>query len=184
MSGLNSLSSKTLEGQIVNQNFENLFEKYKFNYYSNAYSISDNSVGSLTSLINFEENIENINANHVVASKDYFSEYEIKKNLFFEKFKSVSVIQNIHINYCNNPRVKKCYQYNPLNLKILNTNIDPFSNIISSWSLNGSILGKFVWRSLKQLNLISSTLEPEGEKLFIKNILDYSQKDLVSKNLI
>ena len=42
-------------------------------------------------------------------------------------------------------------------------------------------MGKFVWRSLKQLNLISSTLEPEGEKLFIKNILDYSQKDLVSK---
>lgn len=181
MSGLNSLSSETLKGQIVNQNFINLFEKYKFDYYSNAYSISDNSVGSLTSLVNFEENIENINTNHVIESRNYFNEYEIRKNLFFEKFKSISVIQNIHINYCNNPRVKKCYQYNPLNLKILNTSIDPFSNIISSWSLNGSILGKIIWRSLKQLNLISSTLEPEGEKLFIKNILDYSKKDLISK---
>ncbi len=180
MSGLNSLSSKTSKGQMVNQNFIDLFEKYNFNYYSNAYSISDNSVGSLTSLINFEENIENINAIHVVKSKNYFSEYEIKKNLFFEKFKSISVIQNIHINYCNNPRVKKCYQYNPLDLKILNVSIDPFSNIISSWSLNGSIIGKIVWRSLKQMNLILSTLEPEGEKLFIKNILDYSKRDLIS----
>ena len=82
MSGLNSLSSKTSEGKVVNQNFKSFFQKYNFNYYSNAYSISDNSVGSLTSLINFEENIENINANHVVASKDYFSEYEIKKTYF------------------------------------------------------------------------------------------------------
>tara|TARA_Y100000591_G_C21831063_1_gene699645 strand:+ start:845 stop:2260 length:1416 start_codon:yes stop_codon:yes gene_type:complete len=180
MSGLNSLSSKTSKGQMVNQNFIDLFEKYNFNYYTNAYSISDNSVGSLTSLINFEENIENINAIHVVKSNNYFSEYEIKKNLFFEKFKSISVIQNIHINYCNNPRVKKCYQYNPLDLKILDVSIDPISNIISSWSLNGSIIGKVVWRSLKQMNLILSTLEPEGEKLFIKNILDYSKRDLIS----
>ena len=181
MSGLNSLSSKTPKGQLVNQNFINFFEKYNFDFYSNSYSISENSVGSLTSLINFEENIENINTNYVIKSKDYFNEYEIKKNLFFEKFKSISVIQNIHINYCNNSNVKKCYQYNPLNLKILNASVDPYSNIISSWSLNGSIVGKIIWRSLKQMNLISSTLEPEGEKLFIKNILDYSRKDLISK---
>ena len=55
------------------------------------------------------------------------------------------------------------------------------SKIISSWSLNGSIIGKFVWRSLKQINLINSTLEPEGEKLFIENILNYSAIDLLSK---
>tara|TARA_B100001121_G_C18686969_1_gene621167 strand:+ start:494 stop:1909 length:1416 start_codon:yes stop_codon:yes gene_type:complete len=181
MSGFNSLSSKTSEGKIVNQNFKSLFEKYNFNYYSNAYSISDNSVTSLTSLINFEENVKNITSDYVTQSKNYFSEYEIKKNLYFEKFNSISVIQNIHINYCNNPKVKKCYQYNPLNLKILNASIDPFSNIISSWSLNGSIIGKIVWRFFKQMNLISSTLEPEGEKLFIKNILNYSKKDLISK---
>ena len=84
MSGLNSLSSETLKGQIVNQNFINLFEKYKFDYYSNAYSISDNSVGSLTSLVNFEENIENINTNHVIESRNYFNEYEIRKNLFLK----------------------------------------------------------------------------------------------------
>ena len=181
MSGLNSLSSKTSKGKIVNQNFIELFEKYNFNYYSNAYSTSPNSVESLTSLINFEENIGNNISNYVFNSKNYFIEYQIRKNLFFEKFKSISVIQNIHINYCDHSKVIKCYQYNPLNLKILNVSIDPFSNIISSWSLNGSIIGKIIWRSLKQMNLISSTLEPEGDKLFIKNILDYSKEDLISK---
>ena len=53
MSGLNSLSSKTEEGQLVDKNFEKLFQKYKFDYYSNAFSISDNSVSSLTSFSEF-----------------------------------------------------------------------------------------------------------------------------------
>ncbi len=181
MSGFNSLSSKTNNGKIVDQNFKKLFEKYKFNYHTNAYSISDNSVGSITSLINYNDNINLIDNSYVDKSKNYFSEYVIKKNLFFDKFKSISVVQNIHINYCNNFNVSKCYQYNPLNLKILNSDVDTFSNIVSAWSLNGSIIGKFIWRFLKQFSLISSTLEPEGEKLFIKEILNYGKKDLLSK---
>ena len=180
MSGLNSLSSKTEEGQLVDKNFEKLFQKYKFDYYSNAFSISDNSVSSLTSLVNFENELDNINEDYVSKSKNYYSEYEMKKNLLFQKFKSVSVIQNIHINYCNNSKVSKCYQYNPLNLEILNTDIDPFSNIVSSWSLNGSIIGKFTWRSLKQFNLIKSTLD-QRRKMFIKHLLNYVQTDLNSK---
>ena len=180
MSGLNSLSSKTKEGQVVDDNFKKLFEKYNFDYYSNAFTISDGSTSSLTTLLNFKQDFDNLNS-YVVKSNEYFSEYEIKQNLFFNNFDSISVIQNIHINYCNNSSVSKCYQYNPLNLKLLNTDIDSFSKIISSWSLNGSIIGKFTWRILKQLNLIQSTLEPEGEKLFIRQILDYIQTDLISK---
>ena len=181
MSGFNSLSSKTFNGKIVDQNFKKLFEKYKFNYHTKAFTISDNSVGSITSLINYNENIDIIDKSFVEESENYFSEYEIKKNLFFNRFKSISVIQNIHINYCNKSNVFKCYQYNPLNLKILNSDVDALSNIISAWSLNGSIIGKFIWRFLKQFGFISSTLEPEGEKLFIKEILDYGKKDLFSK---
>ena len=180
MSGLNSLSSKTSKGKIVNQNFIELFENITLIIIQMLIQHLQ-IVLSHSSLINFEENIGNNISNYVFNSKNYFIEYQIKKNLFFEKFKSISVIQNIHINYCDHSKVIKCYQYNPLNLKILNVSIDPFSNIISSWSLNGSIIGKIIWRSLKQMNLISSTLEPEGEKLFIKNILDYSKEDLISK---
>ena len=181
MSGLNSLSSNNKEGKIVNANFIKLFEKYNFDFYPNSFSLSDNSVTSITSLINFKEDISNINKEFVNQSKNYFSEYEIKKNLLFNKYKSISVIQNIHINYCNNSNVSKCYQYNPLNLKILDAEIDEFSNILSAWSLNGSIVGKFIWRFFKQVNLIKSTLEPEGEKLFINQLLKYTKKDMISK---
>ena len=181
MSGLNSLSSKTLEGKIVNQNFEKLFKKYNFDFYPNSYSISDNSVTSLTSLINYKQDLNYVSESYVSKAQNYFNEYEIKKNSYFSKFNSISVIQNIHINYCNNKNVIKCYQYNPLNLEALGANIDPLSNIISAWSLNGSISGKIIWRLLKQMNLIYSTLEPEGEKLFINELMNYTYNDLTSK---
>ena len=91
------------------------------------------------------------------------------------------MIQNIHIDYCKNAKVNKCYQYNPLNLKIINAQSDILSNFISSWSLNGSIVAKLFWRFLKQFEIINSTLEPEGEKLFINNLLNYTYIDMISK---
>ena len=180
MSGLNSLSSDSKEGKIVNKNFIDFFKKYNLNYHPNAYSISKNSIGSLSSLVNFENKVFKINSGIVKTSKNYFVEYEMVQNKFFENFNSISVIQNIHINYCKNNKVQKCYQYNPLNLKLIDANPDLKSKLISSWSLNGSIVSKFIWRMLRQYNLITSTLEPEGEKLFIRNILNYARKDLIS----
>ena len=180
MSGLNSLSSKTKMGKVVNNKFEDFFKKYNFNYYTNTFSISKNSVGSIASLINFREELDNIQT-LVEPSKNYFVEYEIKKNLFFDKFNSISVIQNIHIDYCKNVKVNKCYQYNPLNLGIINAQTDILSNFISSWTLNGSIIAKLFWRIFKQFEIINSTLEPEGEKLFINNLLNYAYSDIISK---
>ena len=181
MSGFDSLSSKSDKGIQVNENFEKLFQKFNFDYHTRSYSISKNSVTSITSLVNFKEEFKSKDKKLVKPSKNYFSEYEINENLFFEKFNSISVIQNMHLNFCNHDNVFKCYQYNPFGLDIINAEIDLFSNIISIWSLNGSIFGKSVWRFLKQFNFITSTLEPEGEKLFIKNILNFTSKDLSSK---
>ena len=93
------------------------------------------------------------------------------------------MIQNINIDYCKNAKVNKCYQYNPLNLKIINAQTDILSNFMSSWSLNGSIVAKLFWRFLKQFEIINSTLEPEGEKLFINNLLNYAYIDIISKKV-
>lgn len=183
MSGINSLSGETYEGNEVTKNFIKLFGKYNFDYYPNISSISDNTVTSLSSLVNFKF-ILNDSGNHdkiVSTSDNYFSEYEIKQNKLFDKYKSVSVTQNMHINFCSNPSVKSCYQYNPYNLDIINAKTDIFSRIISNWNLNGSIFAKFIWRFLKQLDLIVSTLEPEGEKRFINEIMDYNLKKINSK---
>ena len=183
MSGINSLSGETYEGNEVTKNFIKLFGKYNFDYYPNISSISDNTVTSLSSLVNFKFILNDSgNDDKIVSTSDnYFSEYEIKQNKLFDKYKSVSVTQNMHINFCSNPSVKSCYQYNPYNLDIINAKTDIFSRIISNWNLNGSIFAKFIWRFLKQLDLIVSTLEPEGEKRFINEIMDYNLKKINSK---
>ena len=180
MSGFNSLSSKTKKGKEINNKFEDLFKKFNFDYYTDTFSTSKNSVESITSLINFREKLDNDQL-LVKPSNNYFVEYEIQKNLLFNKFNSISVIQNIHIDYCKNVNVNKCYQYNPLNLGIINAQTDILSNFISSWSLNGSIVAKLFWRFLKQFEIINSTLEPEGEKLFINNLLNYAYVDIISE---
>ena len=182
MSGLNSLSSKSFEGNEVNKNFIELFTKYNFNYYPNVFSISDNTVNSLSSLVNFKFKTNKEDRDKfVTTSNNYFSEYEIKQNKLFNNYKSISVIQNMHINFCNNSNVKSCYQYNPYNLDMINAKTDIFSKIVSNWSLNGSITAKIIWRFLKQIELIESTLEPEGEKRFIKEIMNYSLEKINSK---
>ena len=150
MSGLNSLSAKPKKGKEINIKFENFFKKFNFNYYTDAFSTSKNSVESITSLINFREELDD-NQLLVKPSNNYFVEYEIQKNLLFKKFNSISVMQNIHIDYCKNVNVNKCYQYNPLNLGIINAQTDILSNFISSWSLNGSIMAKLFWRFLNNL---------------------------------
>ena len=182
MSGLNSLSSESFEGNEVNENFVELFDKYNFNYYPNVFSISNNTVTSLSSLVNFNFRVNKEDRDKVVStSNNYFSEYEIKQNKLFNNYKSISVIQNMHINFCNNSNVKSCYQYNPYNLDIINAKTDIFSKIISNWNLNGSITAKIIWRFLKQVELIDSILEPEGEKKFIKEIMNYSLEKINSK---
>ena len=63
MSGFNSVSSDTVEGKEFNEEIENMFIKYNFEYYTNSFSISDNSVNSISSLINFEKTIKKLEIN-------------------------------------------------------------------------------------------------------------------------
>ena len=181
MSGMNSLSSQTTDGKEFNKIISNFFEKNNFVYYSNVFSNSENSVNSISSLINFEG--KNISKRNMLTSKskNYFNEYNMDKNELFSRFSSISVIQNIHINYCNNKNINKCYQYNPFDLKLIDGEIDLLSKYISIWNLNGSIFAKLTWRLLKQFGLIVSIVEPEGEKVFIKEILKMLSNDINSK---
>ncbi len=182
MSGLNSISSDTNEGKEFNKEIEKMFIKYNFEYYTNSFSISENSVNSISSLINFEKIVNKKIRNKLVkVSKNYFVEYEMKKNVLFNNYENISVIQNVHINYCNYTNVSNCYQFNPYRLDLIEAKSDFVSKIVSLWNLHGSILAKLIWRTLKQLEIIKSISEPEGEKLFYNQILNYVKKNVLSK---
>ncbi len=182
MSGLNSISSDTNEGKEFNKEIEKMFIKYNFEYYTNSFSISENSVNSISSLINFEKIINKEIRNKLVkVSKNYFVEYEMKKNVLFNNYENISVVQNVHLNYCNYTNVSNCYQFNPYRLDLIEAKSDFVSKIVSLWNLHGSIIAKLTWRTLKQLEIIKSISEPEGEKLFYNQILNYVKKNVLSK---
>lgn len=183
MSGLNSQVSK----KSANNNFDklarNLFRKYNFEYYSNIKSYSGNSLTSISSLLNFSTE-DYLRSKVTSISKNYYYEYELNKNLFFKKFNNISVFQNIHIDYCLFENIFKCETYNPFLQKVF---IDGFkdsylSKIISIWKLNGSISSTILWRTLRQLRIIDSSLEPEGHKTSFNDFFNKIEKDIYSQN--
>ena len=54
------------------------------------------------------------------------------------------------------------------------------TKIISLWKLNGSITSALIWRSLRELRLIDSTLEPEGHKVSFQNLFNNIENDIVN----
>lgn len=183
MSGLNSFSSKTKNGKEFDLFAKKLFKNFNFELYSNVYSITNNSISSLSSMLNFA-NSEELRLNVTKESKNYFYEYELKKSLFFESFKSISIYQNIHIDYCKFDNVKKCKTYNPFNQKeyLIGFKNSFLTKIISLWKLNGSIFSTLKWRFLREIRLIDSILEPEGHKISFNDFFNNLEKDIYSSN--
>ena len=182
MSGLNSFESETTQGMDFNKLATALYEKFDFKYYSNVNSISENSVTSISSLLNFS-NKSDERLDVTSLSKNYYFEKEFNKNIFFSKFKNISVYQNIHIDYCLMENISKCKTYNPFNQKIF---LDGFKNtklskLVSIWKLNGSISSTLTWRFLREINIVNSTLEPEGHKAAFNDFFTNLEFDIYSE---
>ena len=182
MSGLNSEASKTKEGIEFNKNLINFYKKYNFNYYKDTRSITDNTGNSISTILNLTKNI-NIRNQVLKPSPNYFQEYELTSNLLFDKFKNISVFQNIHINFCKFSKVSKCNTYSPFVVYdyLKNFNDSFLSKFISIWKINGSISSTLIWRTLRQFNIVDSFLEPEGEKASINDTFSKIEKDIFSK---
>ena len=140
--------------------------------YTNAFSISDNSGTTISYLLNFEDKLDNGNLRRkfITKSIQYFNEYDFKQNKLFDEFNSISVIQNVHLNFCTHPKVKTCYQFNPYLTKDLYLNgfkDNKLTKFFSLWKIEGSSSAKIFWRIFRQLGLTDSILEPEAHKVFL-----------------
>ena len=179
MSGINSLASSKKDGIEFVKLLKEFYKINDFRYYSNAKSISDNTVTSVSSILNFNKK----NRLEVIeSSPNYFFEYDLKKSLLFERYKDISIFQTTHINYCNLKNITKCDSYNPFDQnKFLKGYKDTIlTKIISIWKINGSISSILTWRTLRQLRIIDSVLEPEGHKVTFQNFFDKIEKDISS----
>lgn len=193
MSGIKSFETNYDYGAEFKSTIINFAKKYNFTVYLNSYSVSDNTASSISNLLNSEKNvkrnddtIKRIREKSLVKSQSQNYEYDFIRNNFFDKYTTISVIQNIHLNYCLNKNVKKCYKFNPyLNeeSKYLNGfKLNYSSEFFSLWKINGSIVSRLFWKIMVFFNFGNSLLEPEVHKALIQNLLDIVKKDVISNN--
>lgn len=180
MSGLNSLESKTTEGIEFDNAAIALAKKYKFNIYSNIYTESRTTVISIPLFLNPNYNSSNA-SDLTIHTKTFYSENDMIQNKIFNLFKSVSVYQGMHINFCNNKNVKKCDQYNPFkDNKFIYGFKDTFTTkIVSTWRIFGSATSQVVWRILMHYRLIDYTGTPNGEKASFAELLKKIKSDIL-----
>ena len=183
MSGLTSLESSSNSGQRFNKQAKKFFEKYKFEFYTDINSLNRHTLHSVSAYVNLTEDMDT-RVKHVRKSNNYFMEYEIKKSSLFKKFKNISIYQNMHLNYCNFDNISKCESYSPFKNKkhLLGFKDTILTKIINIWKINGSITSALIWRSLRQIGLIDSILEPEGHKTAFNDLLYNLKKDIESKS--
>ncbi len=182
MSGLNSYESKSPKGITFDEEAKEFFKRYNFEYYSNIKSIDSGTKDSISSLLNLTSN--KVSSETLKGSDNYFYNYEIYKNLFFESFKNISVYQNIYIDFCQVKNISKCKTSNPFNERNYVEGFkDTFlTKIVSLWKLNGSIISTLTWRTLREIRAIDSLLDPEGQKASFNDLFLNIEKDINSKN--
>ena len=186
-SGMNSLESSTPKGKEFDSLADNLAKKYEMNLYSNIYSSHANTTFSISSMVNNYKKHKGTDMQEYQIKEtrdEFYSEYYLKKNKLFKKFNSISVFQNMHINFCLHKRVKKCDEFNPFTQSnyiegFKNTSL---SKIINAWKLDGSIVAAFTWRLLREYGVIDTTLSPQGEKGTFVNLLNKITSDVETKN--
>lgn len=193
MSGISSFETNYEYGKEFKSTLIDFAKKYNFAVYLNSYSVSDNTANSISNLLNplknqkrKDDTIKKIREETLVKSPSQNYEYDFIKNNFFDKYKSISVLQNIHLNYCLNKNVKKCYKFNPYLSKdskyLEGFKLNYFSEFFSLWKINGSIVSRLFWKTMVVLNFGNSLIEPEVHKALILDLLDIVKRDIISND--
>ena len=187
MSGVNSTEKNFKFGNDFVEKIHEFAAENNFQLYLNSFSTSENTANAVPLILNFNENkvTKNFRDSHIKKTNTTYNEYSLIHNKLFDKFSSVSVIQNIHLNFCNNQNVTKCNQINPYNhyenyLKGFKNNI--MSRFLSLWKLDGSSSSKVLWKFARIIGMTDSILEPEAHKIFLPTIMDEIKKDVLNDN--
>jgi hypothetical protein len=134
-------------------------------------------------MLNFEtrQPTTELRETFIEKSKGTFNEYDLIQNNLFQKFKKISVIQNVHLNFCKQKNVKKCYQMNPYSKN--NNYLEGFKNnflttFFTYWYLDGSSIARLFFKFSRLLNLSDTLLEPESHKIFLPSIFSKLENDV------
>jgi len=191
-SGIDSYESSGPKGKNFIKFSEYFFKKYKFNVYRKAETLSSSTVTSIVNLTNYRNDIifqgkyyeDSLNrSGYIEPANTYYQAWSQTKNKFFNGFSQISVHQGMTTNYCKLKNVYKCETFNPFKQRdfmdgFKNT---PLTRIVSINQMNGSIIGRLIWRILRQFRFIDSIAMPEGEKPALIYTLKEIEKDIYSE---
>ena len=184
MSGINSSEKNFKFGTDFVEKIHEFAAENNFQLYLNSFSTSENTANAVPLILNFNANkiTQNFRDSHINKSNNTYNEYNLIHNKLFDKFSSVSVLQNIHLNFCNNQNVTKCYQINPYNYYenyLSGFKNNTVSRFLSLWKLDGSSSSKVLWKFARIIGMTDSILEPEAHKIFLPTIMDEIKKDVL-----
>ena len=182
MSGIDATEKDYEFGDVFDQTINDFAIKYDLNLYEKSYSLSENTANSVPFMLNFETRkpTTKLREQYIEVSKLNY-DYNVIQNKIFEKFNNISVMQNVHLNYCNQKNVKKCSQINPYkNNKnyIIGFKDNLFTSFFSRWKLDGSLLSTLFFKTSRILGLTDSILEPESHKIFLPLIFSKLENDI------
>ena len=197
MSGINSQDSNHVSGYEATSAILELFKNNNFDIYTNIFSISTSTKQQIPSILNFipsqkqydlEKKLSQEKFLYLKKSKNYFQTFDLMKNDFFDQdyINKIVIYQSMYLNYCKHKKVFKCHQYNPFdknNEYLVGFKNNFLTKTISAYKNNASAISSIVWRLLRHINIIDSTLEPEGEKATFKFILENISRSLENNDV-
>ena len=183
MSGMDSTEKNYKYADNFLQEINKLAVSHNLHLYTQSYSISDNTSTSVPFTLNFETNLPTteIRNNYIKKNTSTYNEYDVIQNTLFDKFDNISVIQNVHLNFCLHNNVKKCKQLNPyINKKdyLAGFKNNLFTHFFSQWNLDGSSFARLFFKSSRMFNLTDSVLEPESHKIYLPTIFNQLEIDI------
>ena len=96
------MRAKTSLGKQFDKLAKDLAKKHNLSIYENIYTTHANTTFSKSSMLNkFKKHRGTKAKNYFIkdTKKSFYSEYTLEENKLFDKYKSISVYQNIHINF-------------------------------------------------------------------------------------
>ena len=183
LTSFENININSKEGRKAQEKILEFSRKYKFDIINNAYSIYSATDQAVPSLLNFEL-ITNENFHKFIAPHEEYQFYrKLKINRFFDlpNFKSISVFQNLAVDFCSHKKVNSCKTFNHFsknNLYLDGFKRDFFSVIISKYNYHNSIFSRFLSRVLSEFHLIHLHNLPRSNKAAFKYRLNNFQKEI------
>lgn len=164
-----------------------LFKKYNFKLYTNAYSIYNESIQSVPSVLNFDYDVKHsfdpkIDGAKIMVDKKYIrasildkdSTYIIHENKFFTSSDNkIFATKNRIFNFCNQ-FVSECYSLNH-NFPSQKKYVSRLESLIKDLRDERSIIFQYIWRSFILLNFKKEYLFITEKVFFEKDLTDLSR---------